>query len=125
MPNIESDDHIKIHADLEAEDTLAVRLRHLRVENVARSGPMDKALERQTREIVDRVNYLGGELALIENDAVASAVQIRSKKPEDGKFAEVILKGGNVITVEGRGHALHVSRENYGKLVELLKDLVG
>jgi hypothetical protein len=116
---------VTIKADLEAEDTLAVRLKGLRVEGAPRTGPIREVLEKQARTIVKDVNYLDGELALIEVDGGANAVQIRTKKPsEAGKFVEVILRGGNSISVEGRGGAVHVSRENYEKLKDTLKGLV-
>lgn len=116
---------VRVSVDLEAEDTLAVRLKSLRVEGAPRTGPIRDVLERQTRTIVNDVNYLDGELALIEVDGGANAVQIRTKKPaEAGKFVEVILRKGNSISVEARGGAVHVSRENYEKLQETLKGLV-
>jgi hypothetical protein len=116
---------VRIKEDLEAEDTLAVRLKGLRVEGAPRTGPIREVLEKQTRTIVKDVNYLDGELALIEVDGGANAVQIRTKKPaEAGKFVEVILRGGNSVSVEGRGGAVHVSRENYEKLKDTLKELV-
>ena len=116
---------VRVSVDLEAEDTLAVRLKSLRVEGAPRTGPIREVLERQTRTIVNDVNYLDGELALIEVDGGANAVQIRTKKlAEAGKFVEVILRKGNSISVEARGGAVHVSRENFGKLTETLKGLV-
>ena len=118
-------DDVKVKVELEAEDTLAVRLKSLHVEGAPRTGPIRDVLERQTRTIVNEVNYLDGELALIEVDGGKNAVQIRTKKPaEPGRFVEVILRGGNSINVEGRGGAVHVSRENYEKLVDTLKGLV-
>jgi len=115
---------VHINEEFEAEDTLAVRLKKLRVEGAPRTGPIREVLERQARAIVKDVDYLDGELALIEVDGGANAVQIRSKKPAEGKFVEVILRGGNSISVEGRGGAVHVARENYEKLKETLKGLV-
>jgi hypothetical protein len=115
-----------ISEELEAEDTLAVRLKKLRVEGPPRTaGPVREVLEKQARTIVKDVTYLDGELALIEVDGGKNAVQIRTKKPsEKEKFVEVILRGGNTISVEGRGGAVHVARENYEKLKETLKGLV-
>jgi hypothetical protein len=118
-------DDVKVKAEFEAEDTLAVRLKSLHVEGAPRTGPIRDVLEKQARTIVEDVKYLDGELAMIEVDGGANAVQIRTKKPaEVGRFVEVILRGGNSINVEGKGGAVHVSRENYGKLVETLKGLV-
>ena len=116
---------VRIDEDLEAQDTLAVRLKKLSVEGAPRSGPIREVLEKQARTIVKDVNYLDGELALIEVDGGKNAVQIRTKKPaEKERFVEVILRGGNSISVEGRGGAVHVARENYEKLKETLKGLV-
>lgn len=119
-------DEVKVTEVFEAEDTLAVRLKNLRVDGALRTGPIRDVLEKQAKTIVKDVNYLdGGELAMIEVDGGANAVQIRTKKPaEAGRFVEVILRGGNSINVEGKGGAVTVSRENYGKLVETLKGLV-
>jgi len=118
-------DNVRIKEELEAEDTLAVRLNRLKVEGPGPKGPVRETLERQTKAIVDGVNYLEGDLGVVEVDGRAEAVQIRTKKPaEAGKFVEVILRGGKEISVEGKGGAIHVSRENYGKLVDTLKGLV-
>jgi hypothetical protein len=116
---------VQIKEEFEAEDTLAVRLKKLQVEGAPRTGPIREILEKQARTIVKDVGYLDGELALIEVDGAANAVQIRTKKPaEKEKFVEVILRGGNSISVEGRGGAVHVARENYEKLKETLRGLV-
>ena len=90
---------------------------------------LQKFLEKQARAIVENVTYLDGELSLIEIDGVSNAVQIRSKKPapaaESGaRFVEIVLRNGNLITVEARGSALHVSRENYNRLIETLVGLL-
>jgi hypothetical protein len=49
---------------------------------------------------------------------------MRSKKPEGGRFIQVVLKGGDSIQVEAKGGATHLSRENYEKLKDLLTGLV-
>ena len=115
---------IQISVELEAEDTLAVRLKSLHVEGAPRTSPIREVLERQTRAILDDLTYLDGELALIEVDGGANAVQIRSKKPTEGRFVEVILRRGNSINVVARGGPVHVAREDYEKLVGALKALV-
>jgi hypothetical protein len=116
---------VHVNEDLEAQDTLAVRLNKLRVEGAPRSGPIRDVLETQAQKIVKEVNYLDGELAVIEVDGGKNAVQIRTKAPASKeKFVEVILRGGNSISVEGRGGSVHVARENYEKLKETLKELV-
>ena len=119
------DKGVLISEEFEAEDTLAVRLKKLRVEGAPRTGPIREALEKQARTIVKDVTYLDGELSLIEVDGRANAVQIRTKAPaEKEKFVEVILRGGNSISVESRGGSVHVARENYEKLKETLRGLV-
>ena len=121
-------DGIRVTTELEAEDSLAVLLKRVRFEGLAPRGSLRPVLEKQARSIVDNVTYLDGELSLIEVDGVSNAVQIRSKKPTrpaadaEARFVEVVLRDGNTITVEARGAALHVSRENYNRL---LKDLSG
>jgi hypothetical protein len=121
-------DGVRVTTELEAEDSLAVLMKRVRFEGLAPRGSLRPVLEKQARSIVEKVTYLDGELSLIEVDGVSNAVQIRSKKPTrpapdaDARFVEVVLRGGNTIDVEARGGALHVSRENYNRL---LKDLSG
>ena len=121
-------DGIRVNMELEAEDTLAVRLKRLELEGPEPKAEVRSVLEKQTRGILEQVQYLDGELGLIEVDGVSNAVQIRSKKPEaqpSGKrYAEVVLRGGNQITVEAHGAPLHVSKENYKRLIETLADLL-
>jgi hypothetical protein len=115
-------DGVKVSVDLEASDSLAVRLNGMRVEGSGQPEP--SRLQEQTRKIVDEVTYLDGQLAMIEVDGVSNAVQIRTKKPELPKYVEVILRGGNVITVEAKAAPVHVSQENLEKLTETLVRLV-
>ena len=112
---------IKVTVDLEASDTLAVLLKSMRVEGPVRN---DSRLRDQARAIVDEVTCLDGELALIEVDGIANAVQIRSKKPVDARFVEIILRHGNLITVEAKGAPVHVSQENLQKVTDTLVKLV-
>jgi hypothetical protein len=117
-------DDVKVRVDLEAEDTLAVRLRTLSVEGPALETSVRDTLQRQTRAILDKVTWLEGGLALIEVDGISSAVLLRSQKPEEGRFVQIVLRNGNSIQVEARGGAVHLSRENYEKLLGLLTGLV-
>jgi hypothetical protein len=121
-------DGIRVKIELEAEDTLAVRLKRVHVEGQAPKLPVRGVLERQTRTILEQVTYLDGPLSLIEIDGISNAVQIRSTTPEasaEGKrFVEVILRGGNLITAEARGGSVHLSKENFDKLIQTLKGLV-
>ena len=116
---------VKITVDLEASDSLAVRLNGMRVEGPARNP---SRLRQQARAIVDGVTYLDGELALIEVDGVANAAQIRTRKPEpfEGgvRFVEIVLRNGNEISVEAKGKSVHVSQENLKKLTDALTELV-
>jgi hypothetical protein len=114
---------IKVTVEVEASDTLAALLKGMRVEGAAPTQPVAAKLRTQTRAIVEGVDYLGGELALIEVDGVANAVQIRSKKAQP-QHVEVILRGGNIITVDCKGGAVHISQDNLQKLTETLVDLV-
>jgi hypothetical protein len=117
-------DGIRVKVDLEAEDTLAVRLQSLHVEGPAPAQPARQILERQARTITDEVTYLDGPLGVVEVDGVSNAVQIRTKKPDAGRFVEVVLRGGNSIDLDARGGAVHVARENYDRLVDTLTGLV-
>jgi hypothetical protein len=118
-------DDLNVKIDLEAEDTLAVRLRALSVEGPRREIPAREALQRQTSAILEKVTYLEGGLALVEVDGVSEAVLIRSQKPVEGRFVQIVLRNGNSIRLEARGGAVHLSRENYEKLVALLTGLMG
>jgi hypothetical protein len=115
---------VKVTVEVEAADTLAVLLTSMRLEGTSAHQPASSRLREQARTIVDRVDYLDGELAVIEVDGFANAVQIRSRKPVDGRYVEIILRDGNTITLQVKGSALHVSRENLQKLTDLLVELL-
>ena len=119
---------ISVRTELEAEDTLAVLLKRINLQGPVRKTPIRPLLEKQAHTIIDKVTYLDGELSLIEVDAVSNAVQIRSKKPTPAessvRFVDIVLRNGTQITVEARGAALHVSRENYDRLLETLTALL-
>src|SRR5262245_42610235 len=117
-------DDLNVKIDLEAEDTLAVRLRTLSVEGPRREIAVRETLQHQTSAILDKVTYLEGGLALIEVDGVSEAVLIRSQKPVEGRFVQIVLRNGNSIHLESRGGAIHLSRENYERLVGLLTGLL-
>ena len=112
---------IKVTVELEASDSLAVLLKSMRVEGAIQDA---SRLRAQARAIVEGVIYLDGELALIEVDGVANAVQIRSKKPVEGRFVEIILRNGYLITVEAKGAPVHLSQENLRKLTDTFVELV-
>src|SRR5262245_27669666 len=108
-------DDIKITADIEATDQLGMLVKRLQLE-----GPRGD-LRKQAAAIVDKIDYLGCELKVIEVDGVSNAVQIRSKKPMAEGFIEVILRDGNYLSLERKGEALHLSKGTYERLLRDLK----
>ena len=117
-------DDVKITVDLEAEDTLAVKLKSLRLQGPKVTVPARQVLERQTRGVLDVAGCFDGGLSLLEVDGVSNAVLLRTPKPTEGRFVEVVLKNGNSIHVEARGGAAHLSRENYEKVLEKFEGLL-
>jgi len=118
-------DDVTVKVDLEAEDTLAVRLNSLRVEGPRRDGvAVRDVLQRQTRAILKEADSFDGGLALIEVDGVSNAVLMRSAKPEGKRFVQIILRDGTSIVVEAHGGAIHLEREKYERLTETLVDLI-
>ena len=120
MVSVTEVDGVKVTLEVEASDTLAALLRNMQLEGPASPQPVRARLHEQSRTIVDSVTYLDGELAVIEVDGFANAVQIRSRKPVDGRYVEIVLRGGNRIGLEVKGAALHVSHENLQKLTDVL-----
>ena len=118
-------DDVKVKADLEAEDTLAVRLNSLQVTGSRPEGSVREALQRQTQAIAKEATWFeGGAPGIVEVDGVSNAALMRSQKPEAGRFIQVVLRNGDSIQVEAKGGATHLSRENYEKLKDLLTGLV-
>jgi len=113
------DDEIKITAEIEATDQLGMLVRRVQVE-----APNRGDLRRQAAAIVEKIDYLGCDLKLIEVDGVSNAVQIRSKKPMPDGFIEVILRGGNYLSLERKGAPLHISKDNYERLIRDLKNIL-
>src|SRR5436305_2092300 len=105
-----------IHIDLEAEDTLGVLLKSVRVEFKTKPANAQTALRKQATTIVAGLSYIE-ELKVIEVDGVSNAVQIRSVKPSEDGFIEIILRGGNQISFERRGTPLHISRKDFSRLL--------
>ena len=81
-------------------------------------------LRRQAAAIVETINYLGTELKVIEVDGVSNAVQIRSKKPAADGYIEIILRGGNYLSLERKGAPLHISKGDFDKLIQDLKEIM-
>jgi len=110
-------DELKVTADIEATDQLGMLLRKVQVES-----PVPTDLRKQAAAIVEKIDYLGCELKLIEVDGVAKAVQIRSKKAAPDGFIEVILRGGNSVSLERKGAPLHISKGDFDRLIRDLKE---
>ena len=116
---------VNVKVNLEAEDTLAVRLKSLEVKADWTEGSVRETLQRQTRAILERATLIEGGLALIEVDGVSNAVLLRSPKPIEGKFVQVVLRNGTSVELEAHGGSVLLARENYEKLVGLLTGLFG
>jgi hypothetical protein len=106
----------KVTAEIEAADQLGMLVKRVEVE-AARAGDLRK----QALTIVEKVDYLGCELKVIEVDGVSHAVQIRSSKPKTDGFIEIILRRGNYLSLERKGSPLHISKGNYERLIRDLK----
>src|SRR5215831_8860157 len=112
-------DEVKITTDIEATDQLGMLVKRVRMEAL-RQGDLRK----QASAIVDKIDYLGCELKVIEVDGVSNAVQIRSKKPGPDGYIEIILRGGTYLSLERRGSPLHISKGDYERLVRVLKEVL-
>ena len=118
-------DDLTITVELEAEDTLAVRLTSLTVKGPKVAAPVRETLERQTKAILGVSACFDGGLSLIEVDGVSSAVLMRSPKPVEGRFVQVVLRDGDSVRLEAHGGATHLSRENYEKVRDCFEGLLG
>src|SRR5207302_7432786 len=113
-------DELKITTDIEATDQLGLLVRRIQVE-----APVKGDLRKQAAAIVEKVTYLGSELKVIEVDGVSDAVQIRSKKPAEDGFVEVVLRNGYYVSLERKGSPLHISKGDFEKLIRDLKEVIG
>ena len=109
-------DEIRVTAEIEAKDQLGMLVRRVQVESPNRGD-----LRKQAAAIVERIDYLGCELKVIEVDGVSNATQIRSRKTLADGFIEIILRGGNSVSLERKGKPLHISNSDYERLVRDLK----
>jgi hypothetical protein len=109
-------DDVKVTAEIEATDQLGMLVRRVQVE-----GLRARDLRQQASTIVEKIDYLGCELKVIEVDGVSNAVQIRSKKPLADGYIEIILRGGNHVSLERKGAPLHISKADYERLLRDLK----
>lgn len=110
-------DEVKITTDIEASDQLGMLVKRVQAES-----PVAGDLRKQAAAIVERIDYLGCELKVIEVDGISKAVQIRSKKPAPDGYLEVILRGGNYVSLERKGAPLHISKSDFDRLIQDLKD---
>ena len=58
---------------------------------------------------------------MCDEGRVSIAGQIRSKKPMADGFIEVVLRGGNYLSLERKGSPLHISKSDYERLIRDLK----
>jgi hypothetical protein len=111
-------DEIKVTTDIEATDQLGMLVRRIQLE-----APVKGDLRKQAASVIERITYLGSELKVIEVDGVSDAVQIRSKKPAEDGFVEVVLRRGNYLSLERKGKPLHISKDDFEKLISDLREV--
>jgi hypothetical protein len=112
-------DEVKVTTDIEATDLLGMRVRKIQLES-----PVKGDLRKQAQEVVEKVTYLGSELKVLEVDGVSNAVQIRSKKPAQDGYIEVILRGGNFLSLERKPNALYISKGDFERLIAELTEII-
>jgi len=112
-------DGVKVTTDVEATDLLGMLVRRIQLES-----PRKGDLRKQAQEVVEKITYLGSELKVIEVDGVSNAVQIRSKKPAENGYVEVILRGGNFLSLERKPEALHISKGDFERLIQELTEII-
>lgn len=111
-------DEVKVTTDIEATDQLGMLVRRVQLES-----PRKGDLKKQAQAVVEKITYLGGELKVIEADGVSNAVQIRSRKPSEDGYVEIILRDGNWLSLERKPAALHISKGDFERLIRDLKEL--
>jgi hypothetical protein len=111
-------DEIEVTTDIEATDQLGMLVRRIQMET-----PLKGDLRKQAGAIIEKITYLGSELKVIEVDGVSDAVQIRSKKPAEDGFVEVVLRRGNYLSLERKGAPLHISKGDFERLIKDLKEI--
>jgi len=111
-------DEIRVTAEIEAADQLGMLVKRVQVE-----APRTGDLRKQAAAIVEKIDYLGCELKVIEVDGISNAVQIRSRKVMPEGFIEIVLRGGNYLSLERKGAPLHISKGDYERLIRDLKDI--
>jgi hypothetical protein len=109
---------VKVTTDIEATDQLGMLVKRVQMESLQ---PGD--LRKQAATIVEKIDYLGSELRVIEIDGVSNAVQIRSKKTAADGFIEIILRRGDFLSLERKGAPLHISKGDFERLITDLKKI--
>ena len=113
-------DEVKVTADVEATDQLGMLVKRIQLES-----PRKGNLQKQAQTIVEKITYLGGELKVIEVDGVTHAVQIRSRRPTEDGFIEIVLREGNFLSLERKPAAFHISKGDFERLIRDLKEALG
>lgn len=113
-------DEVKVTTDIVATDQLGMLVRRIRLES-----PWKGDLRKQAEAIVEKITYLGSELKVIEVDGVSNAVQIRSRKPAEDGYVEIILREGNWLSLDRKPAALHISKGDFERLIRDLKAVMG
>ena len=119
MQKERSMDDVKVTTDIEAADQLGMLVRRIEIES-----PYPGDLQKQVRAVTERITYLGCELKLIELDGISKAAQIRSKVPVKDGYLEIVLRGGNRLSLERKPSALHISRGDFERLIRDLKEIM-
>ena len=113
-------DDLRITTDIEATDSLGMLVRKILLESPRRGD-----LKKQAQAVVEKITWLGGELKVIEVDGVSNAAQIRSRKPADDGYVEIILRGGNFLSLEKKPAAMHISKSDFDRLIRNLSEVLG
>ena len=113
-------DEVRVTTNIEAADLLGMLVRRIQIES-----PRKGDLQKQAQAVVEKITYLGSELQVIEVDGVSNAVQIRSRKPAEDGYVEIILRGGNFLSLERKPAALHISKGDFERLVRDLTEIIG
>jgi|SRR5579884_1140659 len=115
-------DGVKVQVDLAAADTLGLLLKRVDLESARAVKDVRATLRKQSAAVVDKLSFIEA-LKVIEVDGVSLAAQIRSQKPSEEGFIEIILRRGNSISLERRGAPLHLSKPHFERLVQELLSL--
>jgi hypothetical protein len=114
---------LQVRVETEAADKLGLLLKRVVAETQTKPRQIEASLRKQTETVIDRLKYLD-ELKLIEVDGISKAVQIRSRKPAEDGFLEIILQNGNFVSLERRGAPLHISNKHFERVLQDLADIL-